>query len=62
MLKSGDRVRIKATVDIGTVKDVHSHDIVVSVAVGNGHEERRHANESLQLDPTLNEASGFIDH
>jgi hypothetical protein len=61
MLKSGDRVRIKATAEIGTVKQVHPHEIVVSVAVVNGHEERRYANESVQLDPTMNEASNFVD-
>ncbi len=62
MLKNGDRVRINATDEIGTVKQVHPHEIIVSVAVANGHEERRYANESLQLEPTMEEASNFIDH
>jgi hypothetical protein len=62
MLKSGDRVRINATDEVGTVKQVHPHEVVVSVAVANGHEERRYAHESLQLDPTMREASNFIDH
>jgi hypothetical protein len=62
MLKQGDQVRIDATGEVGTVKQVHPHEIVVSVAVANGHEERRYAHESLRLEPTMGEASNFIDH
>jgi hypothetical protein len=27
-----------------------------------GHEDRKYANEDLRRDPTMSEASGFIDH
>jgi hypothetical protein len=62
MLKIGDLVRINATDEAGTVKQVHPHEIVLSVAVANGHEERRYARESVQLDPTMKEVSNFSDH
>jgi hypothetical protein len=44
------------------VKEVTPHEVVVRIAVDGGHEERRYAYESLRLDPTMDEASGFIDH
>jgi bifunctional DNA-binding transcriptional regulator/antitoxin component of YhaV-PrlF toxin-antitoxin module len=62
MLKAGDRVYIDATQEEGVVKDVHPHEIVVRVKVSGGHEERKYAQEDLRLDPTMNEASRFVDH
>jgi hypothetical protein len=35
---------------------------VVRVKVPGGHEDRRCTYESLRLDPTMSEASDFIDH
>jgi len=62
MLKAGDRVYIDGTQEEGVVKDVHPHEIVVRVKVPGGHEERKYTQEDLRLDPTMNEASKFIDH
>jgi hypothetical protein len=62
MLKAGDRVYIDATTEEGTVKEVHPHEILVRVAVGGGHEERKYAHEDLRLDPTMSEVSKFVDH
>ena len=62
MLKAGDRVYIDGTKEEGTVKAVHPHEVLVRVVVPDGHEERKYAHEDLRLDPTMNEASGFIDH
>jgi len=62
MLKIGDHVYIDGTHEEGTVHEVHPHEIVVRVKVAGGHEERKYAHEDLRLDPTLNEASRFIDH
>lgn len=62
MLKAGDRVYIDGTKEEGTVKAVHPHEILVRVEVGSGHEDRKYALEDLRLDPTMKEASKFIDH
>jgi len=62
MLKVGDHVFIDGTNERGTVKDVHPHEILVRVEVGNGHEDRKYAHEDLRLDPTMREASHFYDH
>ena len=62
MLKAGDRVYIDGTHEEGTVKEVHAHEAIVRVKTAAGHEERRYAHESLRLDPTMKEATGFIDH
>ena len=62
MLKAGDRVYIDGTNEEGTVKEVHPHEVVVRVEVSGGHEERKFAHEDLRLDPTMKEASKFIDH
>lgn len=62
MLKAGDRVFIDGTQEQGTVKEVHPHEAVVRVSAGEGHEERRYSLESLRIDPTMSEASNFIDH
>jgi hypothetical protein len=62
MLKAGDRVYIDGTKEEGTVKAVHPHEILVRVEVPGGHEERKFALEDLRLDPTMKEASKFIDH
>jgi hypothetical protein len=61
-LKVGDRVYIDGTNEEGTVKDVHPHEILVRVKVAGGHEDRKYAHEDLRLDPTMGEASKFIDH
>ena len=62
MLKAGDHVYIDGTQEEGTVKAVHPHEVLVRVVVPSGHEERKYALEDLRLDPTMNEASKFIDH
>lgn len=62
MLKVGDRVRIDGTNEIGTVKDVRPHEIVVRVEVPGGHEQRTYAHEDLRLEPTLDEVSRYVDH
>lgn len=62
MLKVGDRVYIDGTREEGTVKDVHPHEVLVRVTVPGGHELRKYAHEDLRLDPTMGEASKFIDH
>ena len=62
MLKAGDRVYIDDTREEGTVKEVHPHEVLVRVKTATGHEERKYAHEDLRLDPTMNEATGFIDH
>jgi hypothetical protein len=62
MLKLGDTVTVNGTDERGVVKEVTPHEVVVRIAVDGGHEERRYAYESLRLDPTMDEASGFIDH
>jgi len=61
MLKPGDRVFIEGTHEEGTVKEVHPHEALVRVRTATGSEERRYPHESLRLDPTMNEATGFID-
>jgi len=62
MLKAGDRVSIDGTNDEGTVKEVHPHEVLVRLKVPGGHEDRTYAHEDLRLDPTMKEASDFIDH
>jgi hypothetical protein len=62
MLKAGDKVYIDGTKEEGIVKEVHPHEIVVRVATPQGHETRKYTYEDLRLDPTMDEASGFIDH
>jgi hypothetical protein len=62
MLKAGDKVFIDGTNEEGTVKEVHPHEVVVRVKTTQGHEDRGFAYEDLRLDPTMKEASGFIDH
>jgi hypothetical protein len=62
MLKAGDKVYIDGTNEEGTVKEVHPHEAVVRVEIPGGHEERKYSHERLRLDPTMQEASHFIDH
>ena len=62
LLKPGDRVFIDGTSEEGTVKEVHPHEILVRVVTPAGHETRTYAHEDLRLDPTMGEATGFIDH
>jgi hypothetical protein len=62
MLKAGDKVFIDGTNEEGIVKDVHAHEVVVRVRTPDGHAERKYPHESLRLDPTMSEASRFVDH
>ncbi|MGA8796789.1 MAG: hypothetical protein WB526_06955 [Candidatus Cybelea sp.] len=62
MLKAGDKVYIDGTKEEGIVKEVHPREVVVRVATPQGHETRKYTYEDLRLDPTMDEASGFIDH
>jgi hypothetical protein len=62
MLKVGDKVFIDGTREEGTVKEVHPHEVHVRVKTAEGHEVKKFAHEDLRLDPTMNEASGFVDH
>ncbi len=62
MLKAGDHVYIDGTREEGTVKTVHPHEVVVRVKISGGHEDKTFAHEDLRLDPTMKEATGFIDH
>jgi hypothetical protein len=61
MLKVGDKVYIDGTHEEGIVREVLPHEITVRVQVGDGHEVRKYAHEDLRLDPSMNEASRFID-
>ena len=62
-LKAGDHVYIDGTREEGTVKEVHPHEVVVRVkADGGGHQDKKFAHEDLRLDPTMSEASKFVDH
>jgi hypothetical protein len=61
MLKVGDRVYLDGTQDEGTVVHVHPHEVVVRISTATGSEERRFSNESVRIDPTMDEATGFID-
>lgn len=62
MLKIGDKVFINGTNEEGVVKGVNPHTIIVRVEVPGGHEERKYGVEDLRLDPTMDEASRFVDH
>lgn len=62
MLKAGDHVFIDGTKEVGTVKEVHPHEVMVRVVTAEGHELRKYANEDLRLDPTFGEATGYVDH
>ncbi|MGD0472814.1 MAG: hypothetical protein ABSB70_06320 [Candidatus Velthaea sp.] len=55
MLRAGDRVYINGTFEQGIVKEVHTHEVVVRVAVPGGSEERRYSHESLRFMPTMHE-------
>jgi hypothetical protein len=62
MIAAGDRVRIGETREIGTVTEVHPHEVLVRVRTATGSEVRRLAHGSVRLEPTIYEATGFIDH
>jgi hypothetical protein len=62
MLKPGDKVYINGTHEEGTVKEVHTHEVIVRLATPTGHEDRRFAYGAVRIDPTMAEATGFIDH
>ena len=61
-LKLGDHVRIPGEDLEGRVVGVHPHSIEVVVLVDGKNERRHYAHESLQRIPTLDEASGYVDH
>jgi hypothetical protein len=62
MLKAGDKVYIDGTKEEGIVKEVHPHEVLVRVQTSQGHEMRKYPYEEVRLDPTLDEASRFVDH
>jgi hypothetical protein len=62
MLKVGDQVYLSGSQEQGVVKEIHPHEATVRVKVPGGHEDRTYALESLRLDPTMKEASDFVDH
>lgn len=62
MFKAGDHVYIDGTKEEGTVKEVHPHEVIVRVKTADGHETRKYTYEDLRLDPTMDEASRYVDH
>jgi hypothetical protein len=62
VLTAGDRVRIGETGDFGRVTAVHPHEVLVRISTLDGTEVRRYPHESVRLEPTMDEATGFIDH
>jgi hypothetical protein len=62
MLKAGDHVYIDGTNEEGTVTEVHPHEVTVRVKTLDGHETRKYTYEDLRLDPTMDEASRYVDH
>jgi hypothetical protein len=62
VLKVGDKVTVNGSETRGVVKEVMVHEVTVRIAVDGGHEDRRYAYGSLRLDPTMSEASGYVDH
>jgi ribosomal protein S17 len=61
-LKLGDRVRIPGESLEGTVTDVHPHAITVKVVIDGETVHKKYAHESLVREPTMDEASKFVDH
>jgi hypothetical protein len=61
-LKLGDHVRIPADDVVGTVTDVHPHDVTVKVTIDGETVHRKYAYESVVREPTMEEASHYIDH
>ena len=60
MIKPGDRVAVDGDdTNVGIVKEVHPHEVVVKLE--NGTHERL-ALEAVRLLPTMDEASGYVDH
>jgi hypothetical protein len=62
VLKAGDKVYIDGSKEEGVVKEVHPHEVAVRVQTAQGHEVRKYPYEALRIDPTMDEASGFVDH
>ncbi len=62
LLKVGDHVAIPGDQLEGVVSEVGRHEITVRVVVNGRTEHRPYAREALHLEPTMNEASEFIDH
>jgi hypothetical protein len=61
-LKLGDHVRIPGEGLEGRVAGVHPHSIEVEVLVDGRNERRHYSHESLERIPSLDEASGYVDH
>ena len=61
-LKLGDHVRIPAENVVGTVTDVKPHVVTVKVTIDGVTEHRKYAHESLVREPTMDEASHYVDH
>ncbi|MGB8267359.1 MAG: hypothetical protein WCE44_13590 [Candidatus Velthaea sp.] len=62
LLKIGDHVLIPGEDLAGVVSDVARHEITVHVLVDGQTQHRKYAREALDLEPTMGEASRFIDH
>ncbi len=62
LLKAGDHVSIPGENREGVVTGVTPHEVTVQVLVNGAPEHRRYAHEALKLEPTMSEASNFIDH
>lgn len=61
LLKAGDRVRIPGEDLHGVVTEVGRHDIEVRVDADGRTEHRRYSHEALVLEPTMAEASTYVD-
>lgn len=59
LLKDGDHVTIPGERLSGTVTAVHPHEVTVKLESG---EHRRFALESVRREPSMSEASDFVDH
>ncbi|MGD1066969.1 MAG: hypothetical protein ABR975_09150 [Vulcanimicrobiaceae bacterium] len=61
-LKLGDHVRIPAENVVGTVTDVHPHEVTVKVTIDGETAHRKYAYESVERVGTMDEVSKYIDH
>jgi hypothetical protein len=62
LFKIGDQVRIPGENFSGTVSELGRHEVTVRILVDGEVEHRRYAHEALELEPTMKEATNFIDH
>jgi hypothetical protein len=62
MLKPGDHVLVRGEDLRGTVVAARPHEVEVRVLVDGGEQHRRYPYESVELVPTLDEASKYVDH